>query len=358
MKRFVVSLCLLCGWQFLAVSAVQAQDTDEVTYLDKNKKELRATGSITDENPGSITLKRTLGTLTIPAGDVVDIIYGLRAKLKLPYLGATNTEKKALAAEEGKRKALILEAIKGYRELLPQMQEYKRAQTHAEYKIARLYARLAEDDPKETEQALAALDQFKQAHANSWQTLHVAKLLAHLQLKQEKWTAAARTYEDLANTPHIDKALKEECEMLGAEVLMKAKEYGEARKKFERLAKVMPADSPQRARIDIYLIQCGQNDPKAGADVEKKLRTLIDKLSDKDTNDRNLKALAYNTLGDYYLSKSRSRDAFWAYMFVDVEYNQDRAEHKKALQALWKLFEEFKDDAKAKQYKERYQKAG
>src|SRR5262249_11557728 len=123
-------------------------------------------------------------------------------------------------------------------------------------------------------------------------------------------------------------------------------------------AKVLPANSPQRSRIDIYLIQCGQSDPKAAGDVEKKLRTLIDKLSDKDAGDRNLKALAYNTLGDYYLSKGRSRDAFWAYMFVDVEYNQDPAEHKKALQALSKLFEEFKDDAKAKQYKERFQKAG
>ena len=85
---------------------------------------------------------------------------------------------------------------------------------------------------------------------------------------------------------------------------------------------------------------------------------MINKLSEKDASDRNLKAMAYNTLGECLLAGGKSKEAFWAFMFVDVEYNQDKAEHKKAMYHLWKLFEEFKDEAKAKQYKERYQKAG
>jgi tetratricopeptide (TPR) repeat protein len=181
-------------------------------------------------------------------------------------------------------------------------------------------------------------------------------MLAQLQLKKEDYVAAAKTYEDLAKIPQIDKDIREEADLLGAEVLMKAKKFAEAKKKFEHVRQSLPASSPLRPRLDIYLIQCSQGDPKAG-DVEGQLRAVIAKLSDKDPTERNLKALAYNTLGEYLLSKGKSREAFWQFMFVDVEYNQDRGEHKKALQHLWKLFEEFKDDAKAKQYKERYQKA-
>src|SRR5262249_40391786 len=153
----------------------------------------------------------------------------------------------------------------------------------------------------------------------------------------------------------IDQTIKSECELLGAQVLVKAKKLPEARKKFERVLQGMKPDSPEAMRVKIYLIQCN---PGKGGETEKDLRALIAKLSDKDPADRALKAMAYNTLGDTLMAAGKSRDAFWAYMFVDVEYNQDKGEHKKALQQLWKLFEEFKDDAKAKQYKERYQKAG
>jgi hypothetical protein len=359
MQRFLVSIALWCGFA-LAVPFVWAQGdvSDEIIYLDKSRKEAKASGTITAENPGQVTIKRTTGPLSIPATDIIDIEYGLRAKLKLPYRNVMNKEKAALAADDTKRKALILDVIKGYRDLIPQMDDAKRAQVHTEYKICKLLHRIAEDDPKEVESAIAALEKFRKTAPTSWQILPVTRMLVGLQVKQEDWVGAAKTLDDLANTPGIDAAIKQECEQEGAQVLLKAKKFDQAKIKLQNVLKNLKPDSPEATRIKIALIQCNQVTSKDSASAEKELRALLAKLSDQGP-DRDLKAAAYNILGDMMMASGKTRDAFWAYMFVDVEYNQDKAELKKALYNLWQLFEkEFKDEVKAKQYKERYQKAG
>ena len=54
----------------------------------------------------------------------------------------------------------------------------------------------------------------------------------------------------------------------------------------------------------------------------------------KGADDDKLKALAYNTLGDYYQQAKQPDEAFWNYLRVDVLFNQDREEHARALYNL------------------------
>ena len=61
----------------------------------------------------------------------------------------------------------------------------------------------------------------------------------------------------------------------------------------------------------------------------KKIEEAIDKAADP-----GLKALGYNVLGDVYRARSKSRDAMWSYLWVDLIYNQDRGEHLKAMTRL------------------------
>jgi hypothetical protein len=58
-----------------------------------------------------------------------------------------------------------------------------------------------------------------------------------------------------------------------------------------------------------------------------------------------IKALAANTLGDYYRETGKQEDAFWQYLWVDIVYNQDKHEQAKALYHLSKLFDHVKGDA-------------
>src|SRR5206468_816045 len=82
-----------------------------------------------------------------------------------------------------------------------------------------------------------------------------------------------------------------------------------------------------------------------------KLQEIIDKSDDKD-----LKAAAYNTLGDCYRTANKPEDALWSYLWVDVQYNQKKSEHAKALFHLYKLFKDRQDEKKAKDCRDRLEK--
>ena len=75
--------------------------------------------------------------------------------------------------------------------------------------------------------------------------------------------------------------------------------------------------------------------------AEKELRTIL-----AGTDDKSVKALAHNTLGDYYTKLKQDEDAFWEYLRVDTLFGEaDRNEHARALYHLIRLFREVKKDA-------------
>ena len=78
------------------------------------------------------------------------------------------------------------------------------------------------------------------------------------------------------------------------------------------------------------------------------IKAAIEKAADP-----GLKALAYNTLGDVYNTKGQKQDAKWAYLWVDVIYNQDPIETNKAVARLADLFADLKDEDRAKKYRDR-----
>jgi lipopolysaccharide biosynthesis regulator YciM len=113
------------------------------------------------------------------------------------------------------------------------------------------------------------------------------------------------------------------------------------------LSKSLPASDPQAERISVYRAECQGVSGKLPEAVAQ-LEGIIAKTSDKD-----LKALAYNALGDCYRLNNRPREALWPYLWVDVIYHQDRQEHLKAMADLAKLFAEQGDTARAKEYRDK-----
>ena len=118
--------------------------------------------------------------------------------------------------------------------------------------------------------------------------------------------------------------------------------YGPAKGKLQELQLKLPGDSPHRNKVQVYLAQCqvlGDNAAEA-QQAEKQLKALL-----ASGDDKTLKALAHNTLGDYYRKLKRDEDAFWEYLRVDTLYNEDRFEHARAMYHLIQLFREVKKDA-------------
>src|SRR4051812_2204227 len=314
----------------LMALALPAAAQDRVTYRDRSAKGAAlATGKIESESVAGIKL----GARTIPAGDVIDVQYDIAA-LKLDY-------PRAIAAEA--RSANEAQAV--YEGMLktPAVQNNRAVRRHVDYKIAMLTVARSDEGRDQRQKAIAALERFRKESPESWQLVPLTRTLARLYQDQEPpdLDAARKAYEDLAAAPGAPPELKQECQFNAIDLLLVAGKLDDARQK---VASLPPSDP----RTKVYQIGC-QASPDKLADAAKQLEDVIDK-----TADRGLKAAAYTMLGDVYRRDPKTKkDAVYAYLWVDVVYNDDPAQVAKADGRLAELFGELKDEERAKKFREK-----
>jgi lipopolysaccharide biosynthesis regulator YciM len=253
------------------------------------------------------------------------------------------------SVKEEERKRAFNDALKSYREILPRLagEKGKFAERQLQYKIARLLVWRAQEDPSQMEPALEALVKFTKEHSDGWQISHCAKLLAQLQLDKGDLAGARLTYQRLAVVANISKEIRQDCEFAVIDTFIRGKNLAEAQARLQTVLKSLPANDRQAVRASVYQAKCAGASGKL-AEAVAQLESVIAKTVDKD-----LKALAYNALGDCYRLNSKPKEALWPYLWVDVIYHQDRQEHFKAMAELAKLFEEQGDAARAKEYKDK-----
>jgi hypothetical protein len=322
---------------------------DEVTYYDRTaKKDVPATGTVLEETAAGIKFKSGASTKLIPPGDVIEVKHEVKGVQRLTYRSYFTKERDMLRANQpARRKKLLDDALKGYRELLPKVASNRFAARHIQYKIASLLAREAEEDPEAVETAVAELKKFKDENPNSWQILRVAKLLADLYIRSNNLDAAEKTYSDLAQSGDLPKDVRQEFDLQSAQLLIETRHYDQAEQKLKSLN--LPADDPMAGHVQVYLALC------TGVRDKTKLKASVDQIEqtiDK-TKDPNLKAVAYNALGDCYRLNGQLKDAVWEYLHVDMVYNQDKRQQTRAVEQLAKLFDELKDEKRAQEYRDR-----
>lgn len=344
MKRLLSALVLVGLFGLAAGSPARAQD--KVRYYDRAKKMEVTVDRVTiqEETPSQIAFKVGARTEKVPSADVLEVTYKIPVTLSAEYRKPGNKEDKARqAAAEGKedeRKKLTEETVKEYEELLPKLNEVKSAQRNAQYKLVQFVAWAAEDDPTQVKPAITAGQKFLKDHTDGWQVVSVAKLVARLQASSGDLAEAQKTYAWLADQP-VAPEIKQECDLLVVKALIDNNKHADAEAKLKELKKSLPPDDPQAQRVQVYLAGCEAARGNA-QDAEKQLQDIIQKSSDAD-----VKALAYNTLGDC-LRKTNTPEALdnamWNYLWVDVLYNQDKQEHAHALYYLSKLFDQVRKD--------------
>jgi tetratricopeptide (TPR) repeat protein len=346
MKARVASLLLvLCApvW-------VRAQD--EVTYHDKaTNRDVKLTGTIQSESPAALVVKPATGAaVTIPVKDVLDVVYNVPILLRPEYRAAIKRESDAeKLTKEDVRKREITEVLARLEKLLKDTTD-ERLKRHLEFKIGRLLAAQAESDPALAGAALTRLSQFCRDHKSSWQSSRAADALVALYLQKGDWEGAKRTNDDLANTPGLDDSTRADYGMKSARILIKAKQLPAAQTILAEVAKRVPPDSPAGLRSQVLSAECqaASGDVAQAAQAAERLESLIDRLSDPE-----IKAAAYNALGDCHRLADRSRDALWVYLWVDVVYYQNRHEHARALYHLIQIFKDRKDDKRVQQFYEK-----
>jgi hypothetical protein len=338
MKRFLLAAGCLAGLVFVCPAFAQ----DEIKFFNrKTQKEDSIKGTIEKETAQVIAFKLSTGRKDeVPSFDVLDVIYKPPGGLAIDYRKPFLKEDKAVAptTKDDERKQLIKEALKDYADLVPKLTDQPFIKRNLEYRLARLLARAAEDEPGQLDAALEALARFRADYPDSWQFVPCSKLLATLRELSGNTAAAQKIYEDLAASEALPKDARQEFSLAEARLLIRANQHEAALKKLKDVAGDIAADDPRQARIQVYVTACNAAAGKI-PDAEKQLTELIAGKADNDA-----KALACNALGDLHLRDGKAGDAFWDYLWVDVLYNQDREEHAKALFQLSKLFEQVKKD--------------
>jgi hypothetical protein len=343
MKRLLTAIALL-GFVALYV-APAARGQDAIHYFDrKTKKDEIAKGTISAETPAEVTYKPTgAGNgITIRAADISEIDYQYRDNekfAKLQWTRPTNALRRARAATKpADRKKELQTALEAFQELAPLVTGNKVWNRHVQFGLAEVLALQAEENPKKLDAALEAMKKFKAEQGTGWQLVKATKMLVRLLEMKGDEAGAQAVYTEMADNEAVPREVRREFGLLVVRYLLRKGKHADAAAKALAVKQGLADDDPQAVKLMVYLAACDIAARKLDG-VEEKLRAVVKGGADDD-----VKALARNTLGDYYRAQGHPDKAFWEYLWVEVHYNQDREEVSKALYYLSKLFADVRKD--------------
>ncbi len=338
--RFPAALLVMLGAAVLA----WAEDKVTVSYFDPAaKKEVDVTGTLDADGPAGVRLKTggKMGIKDFAPQEVRALTYEIPSKkmtayeFRQPQGKVTRAQKATKAAD---RLNLLDEAIQGFKDLDGQLKDHAGAHRYLQWKIAEVKVLQSKDDPTKLDAALAALAAYKDEFKDGWEVVPCLKMLA--QMLEEKGDAegASKAYADLAAVPDLPREMKQESEILGVRLLLRVSKYADAEARLKALQAGLARDDPQRAFVDVCLVQSQMAQGNTSG-AEPQLQAVL-----RTATEANVRGLANNLLGDYYRLKNQPEQAFWHYLRVDFLYNQDKEEQAKALFYLSKLFDKVKND--------------
>lgn len=342
MNRQPFGIVLGLGIVCLAANTAVFSD-DKVERVDRQTEKVESvSGKIVEETVAGVKIKTGAKETLVPTQNIFRVYYeDVPISSKQAYINLWNLET---------NEKDLSKVLKGYQDFQPRATSAPfPVQRNISYKIAMLQAATA-DTKTEKEEARRNLQQFLVANPASWQFSLASRDLARLQVDLEDYDGAQRTLEGVIRSNQIPAEIRQQADSILVDVLFRANKIPDLKTKITA-AMADPKTTPQqKARFGVYQAAIKSKDPTTKFDdVVKELTKIIDDRA----SDSAIKGLAYNVLGDCYVGKDMKREAMWSYLWVDVVYNQDRAEHLKAMNALYKIFDDEKDLEKAQLYKDK-----
>jgi hypothetical protein len=359
LPRVILFLALTGGMLLTQAEARQGATApatpDRVTYRDRN-----ADGKITTdtaeakESPKGIELVANgKSKAMIFANDIIKTEPTAVVGLSMPDVLT------ARSLEEGKDPG---KAAAAYADLLKKAgpTAHDKTKRHLAFREAAMLTRVADaktgtDFETEAKRALEKWNALITPSRKSWEIWPVSKNIARLQSELKDFGKAASALSSLSSTADLPKELKYEAQILEVVMHIRANNPLGAEGTTSSLdqQKDLPT-GPLRDRVNVLKVAAKLNYAKAaeGATVPpatlKSLQDAIDAAKDPVA-----KGIGYTALGELYLAHNQTRDAMWAYLWVDVVYNQEKDHHILAVRRLEQIFEAQGEKERAEQYREK-----
>lgn len=306
-------------------------------------------------------------TKTVPAPDVVRVEYSALKNVARDAYGQANLLDGG--PDAGK-------AAAAFADLILKAGPNPDPQTKRTLAFRRLMAAVRANDAEPDEakfvpaatKLAAELTAFARDYGKHWECWPTATTAARLLTEIRKPADAAQVVKELGDNPNLTPVLRADARLLEVGYQLMTPGRGAA----AALADVRKAEATltprQKDELAIYTAVLAlpapepvppNQTPEAAAAAAKKIRdavAAVEAVIGK-AKDPAARAAGYNALGETYLKYNLLRDAMWAYLWVDVVYNQDPAEHVKAVGRLVLIFKATGDEEREKVFRDRLTKA-
>lgn len=357
--------------------AQPASDTDRLFFIDRTKDgKLEVVLAELKESPAGIQVIGADKKLkqTVSPADVVRIEYtALKGVDKDAYAQANRLEA-GPDANPAKGAAAFADLLaKAGATADPRT---KRVLTFRQLMLAVRTNDAEADEAKFAAAAAPLADQltaFARTYAKSWEFWPTTRTAARLAVELRKPADAASRMRELSDNADLAADLRTDARLAevgyllmspgrAAHTALAEARKGEAsmterqKERVAILADVLALPDPEPVPANLPPEEA---DAKAAA-AAKKIRDAVAKVEAGTlgkAKDGAARAAGYNAIGEIYLRHKLDRDAMWAYLWVDVVYNQDKDEQVKALVRLIQLFKARQEDERVKQFHDRLLKA-
>jgi tetratricopeptide (TPR) repeat protein len=207
-------------------------------------------------------------------------------------------------------------------------------------------ARLAASGVGDPRSAGTALLDYLKANNNSYHFYEANEAAGDLLMAMKRYDQAPAYYAELANAPWPEYKMRSAVEL--GNVLIAQKKFDEAMRKFDTALGI--ATKGKSAELQTIAAQVGKAKCLMELDRAKDaVRLLNDAIEQSPAENNQVFAIAYNALGNSYLKMKQPEDALYAFLHVDVLYNQSPEQHAEALAHLKDLWNEVNKPERAKE---------
>jgi tetratricopeptide (TPR) repeat protein len=216
----------------------------------------------------------------------------------------------------------------------------------ADYYRALATARLAAGGVGDARAAGTALIEFLKTNKDSYHYYEANEVTGDLLMAMGRYEQAPAYYGELANAPWPDYKMRAAVE-LGNVALAQGK-FQEALQQFDKALGIQAKG--KGVEMQTIAAQVGKAKAMVALDRGKDaVKILNDAIEQAPAENNQLYAVAYDALGDAYLKMKQPEDALYAYLHVDVLYNQSSEQHAEALYHLKDLWAQMNKPDRAKE---------